>query len=207
MEKPRNVRKFLFTLILIILVIYIIFVLRNLIILGNLSNKVKQFSDSQNYFAKVIQSHGDSVTLTRSYNKDSKYLTSLNMISLENGESFKLNIYKDETEKIGTVQNKEGSFTLNEGIPEGKVAVNSINNYSYDFWSNLGLTMTTIIKSDKCNNEDCYMMYLGNGLKIWVSKDTGLIVRKLEGSFITEFSFEFNNVTDNDLIKPTIENN
>ena len=57
------------------------------------------------------------------------------------------------------------------------------------------------ITTDNCNNTECYLIELDN-LKMWVDKDSGLVLREINGSFVTERFYEFDIVKDEDIIKP-----
>lgn len=58
------------------------------------------------------------------------------------------------------------------------------------------------IKTERCNDTDCYMVELADDMKIWYSKETGLIVREINGSYVYNYYYEFDKVQENDIQKP-----
>ena len=57
----------------IILIIVVLFVLRKFFILSNLEEISKNTLNYKNYYAELHTLQGDSVTIRKSYNKNSKY--------------------------------------------------------------------------------------------------------------------------------------
>lgn len=58
------------------------------------------------------------------------------------------------------------------------------------------------IKTERCNDTDCYMVELADDMKIWYSKETGLIVREIDGSYVYDYCYEFDKVQESDIQKP-----
>ena len=195
--------KILLIILVAILVIFMIFIIRKVVIFNNLEKTAQTFENSSNYYASVIQPQGDSIIVIESYNMDDKHLINMDSYKLNSNSHIKLEYYKDKNEEIGIARNGEEAYEIEEALYQEKVEVQSLNFYAHDFWSNLGLAFKSTVKSDKCNGEKCYLIENAN-LKLWVSKDTGLVMRKIEGSIVNEYNYEFNNVTDEDVRKPEL---
>lgn len=58
------------------------------------------------------------------------------------------------------------------------------------------------VRSTECNGKECYEIRLAKDLILWVEKDTGLVMRELNGNTTTNYSYQFGNVTDADVQMP-----
>lgn len=195
--------KILLIILVAILVIFMIFIIRKVVIFNNIEKSSQTFENNPNYYASIIQPQGDSIIIIESYNMDDKYLINMESYKLDSDSHIEFKFYESENEKIGIARNGEEAYEIEESLYQEKIEVQSLNFYAHDFWSNLGLAFKSTVKSDKCNGEECYLIENAN-LKLWVSKDTGLVMRKIEGSIVNEYNYEFNNVTDEDVRKPEL---
>ena len=80
--------------------------------------------------------------------------------------------------------------------------ISVVNVYSTfnDFLPRLQFAVMSKISTDHDGN---YLIELENW-KMWVDKDTGLVIREINGGLISERSYEFDNVKDEDIVKPDI---
>ena len=63
--------------------------------------------------------------------------------------------------------------------------------------------ITSTITKEKYNDRDCYLIKVDNS-RTWVDKESGLVMRTMNGTWITERFYEFDVVKDEDIQKPDI---
>ena len=66
------------------------------------------------------------------------------------------------------------------------------------------LAFTARITTEKCNNKECYLIEVSKDYRIWVEKDTGIIVREINIDNITNRIYTFDEVKDEEIIKPDV---
>lgn len=202
--KKHILRKVLLIL-LILLIIFLILTLRRFIIFNKIGNLAKDKVNSTNYYAEKVSIQGNTAEITKSYNKDSKYLTEHEFFETNIEEKRKITVYQDEKDQIGIIQSGETKIAIVNGtVLGGIVGVNTFQTYEMNIWYRLLLAATSRITSEQCNNKECYLIEPAKGWKIWIDKETGLIVRQINGSTVTDSYYEFDIVKDEDIIKPDI---
>ena len=198
-------------IVLIILVTILIFcilsILSKYFILSNLSNKSENIKMNNNYYAEAYTLSDNALTMRITYNKDSKFLTNYQTMSPIDSENRKIISYVNGNEKISTIQYGENKIAiLGENCIENKIPINTYNIKDMDFFSKIILTIQTKVRSRNCNGKECYLIEKSKDWKLWVEKDTGLILREINGDIISEFKYDFNTVKDTDIIRPDISN-
>ena len=83
--------------------------------------------------------------------------------------------------------------------------------YTYDYMED----KQKVEKKEKVNNKKCYKIRIDKNLIVYIEKDTGLVLKKKEGYItkedkvkdknIIEYLYEFNNVTEEDMKEPNLE--
>lgn len=215
-KKFSNKLKILKMILLVIIIALIGIIGYKFIIIKSMQGKIKDYKNISNFQTTIITYRGDTLELSNIYHKDEKYLISIKSV---NG--------KDVREIIST---KDGNTYINSN--NDKVAIlggmpleASDKVYNYLETENIGEFIinlfTSHISSVKCNNKDCYkidnfkspdVLYPEQGLCIYVDKTTGLLVRVEKGeqigneifTTITDYTYEFNTVKDEDLKEPNI---
>ena len=203
-SKMKIWKKFLI-IFLIILLIFIIITLRKFIILANMEKVSKDIINSNNYYVELhsLQSYG--VSISKSYNKDSRYLTIMETFDSNVPETRKLTIYNDEEGEIGIIQSGESKVAILDGsLVGGQIGINAFSTYGSGFWAKMQMALMSRITTEECSNKECYLIELSNGWKIWIDKESGLILREINGGYVTEFIYKFNTVKDSDIVKPDI---
>lgn len=211
MGKKKIIR--IIGIILIIILIFIaIHTIRNTIIICNLQNKAKKYSNSNNYHIESINHISENTTLIiNQYQKNGKQLLTLERI------------VDDETVKISyyNTGNRIDMFTetKDEKIAElGKVneilGVSSMTPLQTDnLWQTILYSLPTKITTVKVNDYECYSIndflspynLLGkNKTEYDIEKETGLVRKIVLDEQITTREYEFENVDDSVFVEPDI---
>ena len=138
------------------------------------------------------------------YNKDKNYLTTHKTYSNNITEIRNLTVYNKDNEKIGIIESGENKIALlNGNIAIGTTGINTISEFD-DIKFKIPLAFTSKITIEECNGKECYLIELSKDYKIWVEKETGIIVREMDIEYITNRNYTFDVVKDEDIIKPDI---
>ena len=125
-------------------------------------------------------------------------------------------IFDGENRETYTISDdKSVNFVDSEEYSEIMRFFNELDTGS--FWNNIIMATITRISSQECNGKKCYMattLFPNEHYRLYYDKETGLMVRDETSSFSTEDDikvncikdsfYEFNVVTDNDLIDSNI---
>jgi len=115
-----------------------------------------------------------------------------------------LTVYNKDNEKIGIIESGEDKIALlNGNIAIGTTGINTISEFD-DIKFKIPLAFTSKITIEECNGKECYLIELSKDYKIWVEKETGIIVREMDIEYITNRNYTFDVVKDEDIIKPDI---
>lgn len=203
-KKKMKLWKKILLIVLALLVIFAIFTLRKYIIITNLINASKDYVVKTNYVSDVYCLTSDNVSLTKSYNKDGNYLNTHRTYSNNISDIRSLTVYNKDNEMIGIIQSGEDKIALlNGNMVEVTTSVNTISEFD-DIKLKIPLAFTSKITTEECNNKECYLIELSKDYKIWVEKETGIIVREMDLGYITNRNYTFDVVTDEDIKKPDI---
>ena len=156
------------------------------------------------------QSNGEW-TNAKSYYKDGKEV----FITVPK-EGRMLYSYKEGKERIIRIDsdgNKVAMVTHDEEIGVNGPRIMSAFGNDMTVWQNLLLSLTTSITEEECNGKDCYKVNL-QGMKVWIDKESYLDIRMSNGyiknsdgteePMITNYEYEFGNVTDEQVAKPDL---
>ena len=185
-------KKFLKIMLLIILIIFIIIIihtLRNLIIINNLKNRIKPYSESSN-------------------NTNSN----MDIMTYKNNDKF-VRIYKRiSNEVVATVSEYYDGKTTTRytDSSSGKVVSTNENTMmpnitsSFELENTLLLSFLYKIRSTEYNGKDCYVVnyFIGETDSIYIEKDTGLCIKSISSDMVNEMEYKFDNVDDSIFIEP-----
>jgi len=203
-KKKMKLWKKILLLVLALLVAFAIFTLRKYIIITKLINASKDYEYKTNFTVDVYSMTKDTVTLTKIYNKDKNYLTTHKTYSNNITEIRNLTVYNKDNEKIGIIESGENKIALlNGNIVIGATGINTISEFD-DIKFKIPLAVTSKITEQECNGKECYLIELSKDYKIWVEKETGIIIREMDLMYITNRNYTFDVVKDEDIIKPDI---
>lgn len=225
--KKYNVKFNILKIILVIIItIFIILFLRKVFIIKNLSAKAKNYEDISNYYSIYYQYGLNDIIIIESYNKDGNYLRACKTIERKSGEILNtlteckkdnvINLYIDTPEEKKVILN----------IASNAIMPIELKSYYLEFnnmWNFIRNCIFSNVKKVECNGVKCYrFMNLYNSqvadLKydnyVYINATTGLPIRATNGvsasnkgtyNNITEFYYEFNSVTDEDIVVPNVE--
>lgn len=204
MEKNKKIiLKGILFAVLVVILIFAIMMIRNFIILRKLTDLSKDFKESKNFIAKRYDMQGKNLSIAKTYSKDGKTLTYLNTIIEDSEKQRKVTAYKDETNNMMIIAEDEKKILLTgEHVIIPALSVRDVTEYYNDNVCSIMLLAVAKIKTERCNDTDCYMVELADDMKIWYSKETGLIVREINGSYVYNYYYEFDKVQENDIQKP-----
>ncbi len=198
-KKKHRLLKVILIIIGILVVAYFIFAMRNFYILSNILKKAENYKNLTNYSYQVnIKDEETEIKYTYRA-KDGVTRTDINNIT--NPERSMI-LWKDANEKIivltGTntaLKTKAGEgFQVNGKMPF---------QFAGDIRGLSGIGLTALIYSDNVQEKDCYVIVLDSDYKIWVEKDTGLVVQQYSANRISEYiNIELNSVTE--IYKPDL---
>ena len=217
-----------FKLILIIIILFLIVyagsVIRNVVILTNLDNKVTELNNTKNNIYKSITYTGNPNMGAdlKIYKKDEvvKYVTSMKDGSVSITEY----CYPD-VKRIYTVT-KDDKFFDEKNEKFDPVFPASVDNYTncINFYDLILSAIHTKIKNVEIDGKKCYelsgnnsplFLYFGTSeeyisMALYLEKDTGIPVKQIEKlnidgknvEYITDFEYGFDVVTDEDMKEP-----
>ena len=231
-KKKMKLWKKVLIIIAIILLIFIAIVLRKFIILADIDSKVSEYENNNgNIYSKIISTNSEYTIQTEYYIKDDiiKYVLEK---TDKNGEKTKLTqiTYPHERKLYAENANKKVMRVYKEEAPvrgshietEAPATISTIVNFGYSMSipERIINSICTRIKSTEIDGKDCYELYgilgsnylvsKGTKIKAYAEKETGLPVKYIEYDknnnqnviTTTEYEYEFNCVTDEDLIEP-----
>ena len=204
-KKKTKLWKKILLIVLAIFILFSIYVIRNFIIISNIVNLSKEYATKTNYIANLYSIQGDSVNISKSYNKDGKYLSLIQTKVNAINDSAKLTVYKSDNEGIAVIESKGEKFAILNNNMVGGVQVFTFESIAdMNVIQKLLFSAITKISTEECNNKECYYMETSKGWKVWLDKENGTIVREINGGFVTERRYEFDVVKDTDITKPDI---
>lgn len=190
-------------IVLILCAILVICIARKFIIITNLVNESKEYANKTNYLAVVQSLQNGNVNMAKSYNKDGNYLTTLKTYGKDIQDERSLTRYKKDNEEIGIIQSGQEKIAILDGSVIGEVNVINIFSALDNTMQQLQFAIMSRITTDNYGNIECYLIELDNW-KMWVEKDTGLIIREINSGIVAERFYDFDIVKDEDIIKPDI---
>lgn len=222
-KKFSNKMKILKIILLVILIVFIGIMGYKFIIIKSMQGKISKYKDITNFHVTMTKYSGDSIVIDNLYHKDGKYAHYVKMIGQYNDEI--------STKEIISFTNGNTYMAVDDikiAILGGMPTASSDSVYNFLETGNIGEMIvglfTTNISSVKCNDKDCYkidnfktseLLFPEQGLCVYIDKETGLLVRVEQGdrnnatggifTSVTDYQYEFDTVTDEDLKEPDIK--
>lgn len=204
-NKKMKLWKKILLIVLAIFILFSIYVIRNFIIISNIVNTSKEYATKTNYIANVYSIQDNSVNIVKSYNKDGKYLSLIQTKVNDIDDTRKLTVYKTDSEGLAIIQTGDKKIAiLNDNVIGGVQVVTFGSIADMNILQKVLFSTITRISTEECNNKECYYMEITDGFKVWLDKENGTVVREINSGFVTERSYEFNVVKDEDIVKPDI---
>lgn len=199
-KKKMKLWKKILLVVLALIVVFAIFTLRKYIIITKLINASKGYVSKTNFMVDSYSLSNDTASLTRTYYKDGNLYSEAQTFSHNILDERKITTYNKDNEKIVIIQAGEDKVLLSNGNI-APVYVNTINEYD-DIKFKIPLAITSKIKTEECNNKECYLIEISKDYKIWVEKETGIIIRVMDFTYITNRYYTFDIVKDENIVKP-----
>jgi len=201
-KKKMKLWKKILLLVLVLLVVFAILTLRKYIIITNLIGTSKDYVAKTNFIEEIYSMTNDSVVLNKIYRKDENVLMTAQTFSHNILNERKTIAYAKDNEKIVIIQSGDDKVALLNG-DIAPVYVNTISEFD-DTGFKIPLVFISKITTEECNNKECYLIEISKDYKIWVEKETGIIIREMTNGHIANRNFTFDVVNDEDIIKPDI---
>lgn len=234
MEKKKvKIWKILLVVILVILFIFIIIISRKASTLYKIDRKVREYEENNsNIYIKTTFNFYEHTSKIEKFIKDDINKTVLEKTDLEGNKTKIIQITYPNERKLYT-ENKDNKimYVYEEKAPirgydiertaDSSYTVIGNAGYSSNFFETIFNSIVTKIKLVEIDGRKCYELsslwstnYLyqsnTNKLLIYVDKDTGLTVKRIEqiiedGNIkenITTCEYKFNEVTDEDIKEP-----
>lgn len=197
----KKVALIVISIILFLIFCFFIKFIHHAIILNHVSNLAKEQIENTNYYYhnKNYLDNGTLITFER-YNKANHYSI---VQKIQSPTSTNLLEYKVTSNGTQMLEQFENGTVKKSDIPVDKTdsligpdikTIYSIADYTN--WTKFSTIVQSKISSVLGpNGKDCYLIQY-NGMMLWIEQDTGLIIRKLIGNYLSDYQFSFNTVTD-----------
>ena len=196
----KKILKVVGIIVLVLVVIFLIHVIKKFIIITNLVNISEEYANKTNYVALVSSLQNGNFNIAKSINKDGNSLTILKNYGKDNQEERGLIKYEKDNEKIAIMYTSQERVAIINQPVLAEINIVTMFSTFNDFLTRLQLAVMSRISTDNVGN---YLIELDNW-KMWVEKDTGLVIREINGGVVTERSYEFDNIKEKDIEKPDI---
>ena len=211
MEKKstKNIVIIILSIVLFLLALFVIKFIYNAIILNKLSKLAMEQFNYTNYSYYIKTSGSSSVGETIAYVKGENYL--VETLNVDLLKSKKITGYYDGKDEIYIQEDGEskeaiinGKNTSDESFQANASSIKSFYTASnFENWTNFSTILSSKISSETYKGKPCYLLDFGE-IKVWIDKDTGLILRRVTAGNSTDFTFNFEKVTDEMIVKPDI---
>ena len=202
-KKMKLWPKIVLGVLAVVIVLLTIIVMVNNSIINKIVAKQKENVNRQNY-SYTVQSNSSENTMTKIYYKDGTRI----YVIQNNDRSAIMWSDSNTKEMIAMVPNTlKATIEKYDGYDLASIP------YLLDEAMSRILKFSSIITSDTVHGEECYKVS-SLGQKLWFSKSTGMIVKKMNGtvvkdgkemSYVSEFKdWKFNQLTDIDVTRPNL---
>lgn len=202
-EKKTNTTKVVLILLLIILLIILvlgsILMIPKITIFNSLLSLSEEMQQKTNYSIKMTSS---DLTQSESFVKGENYYQRTER-KLSNGETMNVMKYRSEESEFLAVEVQGSKILFKEHDLNVKPPLLVLSHY-IDSSEVFKSAFQTNLKSIDYEDKKCYEITFEFGQTILVEKDTGLIVKLVEGEKTTNISYEFDGVTDENIQKPDL---
>lgn len=209
--KRKKILKIIFVVIMILLLLFLLNTLRKFIIIKDLQENVEKYASSNNFYVKSVEKQNlNTIVTINYYEKDEK-----NLLIIErknNGIISKISKYNDGN-KVDIFYDNPENKIVELNTPESMIEFNIYNYLKTDNdWETFILSITSKIKTTQYNGKNCYVIrdfasstfLTSKDAEAYIEKDTGLLVKYIINSNVTEREYEFGNVNDFIFIEPDI---
>lgn len=194
-SKIKTVTLLLIALCLVIAIGFGVFTLSKINIINNLFSKSTEIRKRDNYSIKINTENTNKI----SFVKNEDYYS-----ESESNQSGVISItYQKANNKVYAVDGHGQKMFFKEHALIIKPVVRTIEDFIQPSEVNQKAFQGQI-KSIDFENKECYEITLTKELMIIVEKDTGLVLKEVNGEETIIYTYEFDKVTDNDIQKPDL---
>lgn len=209
--KKKKIIKILLLIMLIILILLGIHTIRNFIIIKSLQNNIEKYVVNSNYHIRSITAEENSIIETINYYKKDEKETMIVERNL-NGDIAKISTYAKGEKTDVFYETKHSKIAE---LDTEKIAMISVYNCletNNNIQTFIG-SITAKISKTEYKGKQCYIVsnFLSplflNGKEInqaYIEKETGLCVKAINDSIVTEREYGFGNINDDIFIEPDI---
>lgn len=218
-KKFSNKLKILKMILLVILIAFVGVISYKIIVIKSMQGKMENYKDITNFHITKTSYGFQQVVVQEIFHKDGNYLVHNKNINEENQ---KREIYSTKNGNHYFTTGDDKIAILNsEPVNAPEEVFNHLE--SENFGEFITGIFSSHISSVKCNDKDCYkidnfitskLAFPEQGFCVYIDKETGLVVRVEEGTRsnetggfytqVSDYKYEFNTVTDEDLKEPDI---
>ena len=159
-KKYNKKIRLLKAIILAIFLVFILIVGRKMVILVTLSEKAEKSKETDNYYLRYAQYEGDKMTISETYKKGEKKITTLNHYDNKNPEykskwiefynGNKTNTYVETNDdKIALLSTEQETF-----FPPMLVAYSEV--HIENVWQLIQNSLLSSVRTIRCNGKECY---------------------------------------------------
>lgn len=217
----KKILKICLIMIVLIIAILLFCMIRNYTIAKNIIDEnVDKAINSESIYAKTTIKEEENISETfENYKKGDKELT-INIMNNEDGNSTKISMYIDGDKETIYYENKAGKFVQQDEIQKIEKPTEEDARASLEKESKIATFFAgafTPFKSVNIDGKDCYLVEKSSlpifddmlrdeakDRRIYIDKETNMIVKTVADDVITEYEYELNNVDDNIFIQPDI---
>lgn len=208
-----NKKKVLIIVLVVLFIILAIFlgvIIRRMIIISDIANKVSKYKDNSNHYEKIITDYnGESKTTNEYYCKGDNAVMIIETTTTNSNEAKKLTQYfkGDISNSYFDVGTTKLAVLNSNGVPT-KIEIWSID-YNNNFWNLFYLALITPIKTVDYNGKECYFLDSPEFRHAYIEKETGLVLKATDGNenepnSKSEYEYNFDGVDDNIFVEPNI---
>lgn len=216
-RKKRKIGKKIGWAVLILCIIFLTIILRRLIILNSIEQKVGAY-DISNYYTRQYQYSGNMLTIVETYHKENKTRTDMHFLETRKATFYEDLDTKESMMKVDNFKNNEKVVVL---FPQEKMLMPKMSPTNViSSWTgmNFGQKLYTAvimkgITTEEVNGKKCYKIDMFENNQFWLDKETGLSVRNASGtsvingeeiSMVTDYHYSFGTVTEEDVKSPDL---
>lgn len=192
--------KALLIVVIILIIAYLIFFVRNIVIFNDIVAKMDRFMNIANYsYESITRTNNSDITTTVKYNKKDNRSSVEFMRNDESLISFWIDTEKQEKVVVYPESNRAEISNNTDGVIMAMPVMNELDTGTVRAFLSLG----TLIYSELYHGRDCYVIELDQDQKVWIDKETGLVLRREYPSNYVEYvNIQFD--TNQEIARPDL---
>lgn len=213
----KKVLKIIVGLMIFIVIGFLALTTRKMILLKNMEKEIARYINDNEHYEKITNYSKATTTITEYYCKGDKAV--LHLTSTTNGEENARKLltkyYEGNKENSYFESNGKKVAILNQdqGSPISKIMILGVN-FDNNLWSLFHTAVTTSIVDAQWDGKECYLL---NGLlfkETYIEKQTGLMLRRLDGTqtdengetsdIVVEYEYAFGNISESNFEQPDL---